>query len=152
MIQPFHTQNKIISNIHLSKTINHRVRTRSSTKLNSKDNSWDFLNSFVVRFRVCKFRITDDVWIRSREVLVTNLDVDKFPLDRMKELYTYVGNWEVFKTLKYDDCGIQFHSQERRVCKDGVVCPSDCLQCDNEHGWTRHMPRILSQNLTAHTR
>ncbi|MDD6408052.1 MAG: transposase [Lactobacillus equicursoris] len=52
------------------------------------------------------------------EVLVTNLDADRFPLDRMKELCNL--RWEIekfFKTLKDDDCGIQFHSKKDEFVK-----------------------------------
>lgn len=49
---------------------------------------------------------------------MTNLDADKFPFDRMKELYNLRwGIEQSFKTLKCDDCGIQFHSKKDEFVK-----------------------------------
>lgn len=114
----FYTQNKDHLNIHLVNHVNHQYKKFKSK--NSKDNSWDFKQFCHVRFRVCKFRINpDDAPNKEQwEVLVTNLDADKFPLERMKELYNL--RWGIeksFKTLKYDDCGIQFHSKKDEFVK-----------------------------------
>lgn len=114
----FYTQNKDHLNIHLVNHINHQYKKFRSK--NSKDNSWDFNQFCHVKFRVCKFRINpDDAPDKEQwEVLVTNLEADKFPLDRMKELYNLRwGIEESFKTLKYDDCGIQFHSKKDEFVK-----------------------------------
>ncbi|EFK31116.1 transposase, IS4 family [Lactobacillus delbrueckii subsp. bulgaricus PB2003/044-T3-4] len=114
----FYTQNKDHLNIHLVNHVNHQYKKFKSK--NSKDNSWDFKQFCHVRFRVCKFRINpDDAPNKEQwEVLVTNLDADKFPLERMKELYNL--RWGIeksFKMLKYDDCGIQFHSKKDEFVK-----------------------------------
>ncbi|MFV4892443.1 IS4 family transposase [Lactobacillus delbrueckii] len=119
----FYTQNKDhlnihLVNIHLVNHVNHQYKKFKSK--NSKDNSWDFKQFCHVRFRVCKFRINpDDAPNKEQwEVLVTNLDADKFPLERMKELYNL--RWGIeksFKMLKYDDCGIQFHSKKDEFVK-----------------------------------
>lgn len=114
----FYTQNKDHLNIHLVNHVNHQYKKFKSK--NSKDNSWDFKQFCHVRFRVCKFRINpNDAPNKEQwEVLVTNLDADKFPLERMKELYNL--RWGIeksFKMLKYDDCGIQFHSKKDEFVK-----------------------------------
>ncbi|GAA0043634.1 IS4 family transposase [Lactobacillus amylovorus] len=80
---------------------------------NTKDSRWDHEDICNVKFRICKFRInlpgSDDEW----EVLITNLDRDKYPLARMKEIYHLRWGIETsFRELKYDLSGVQFHSKK----------------------------------------
>lgn len=71
---------------------------------NTKDQSWDFEYFCNVKFRACKLRINNpdtdkDEW----EVLLTNLNLQEFPLSRMKKLYHL--SWGIessFRKLKYD--------------------------------------------------
>ena len=80
---------------------------------NTYDQRWDFEDICNVKFRICKFRInppgSDDEW----EVLITNLDRNKYPLARMKEIYHLRWGIETsFRELKYDLSGVQFHSKK----------------------------------------
>lgn len=57
-----------------------------------------------MKFRACKVRISDpDTGKDEREVLLTNLNRQEFPLPRMKKLYHL--RWGIessFRKLKYD--------------------------------------------------
>lgn len=84
----------------------------------TEDAHWDFENMCYVKFRVCKFRINPPGSADEWEVLITNLDRKRFPLERMKEIYHLRWGIETsFRELKYDLSGIQFHSK-----KDQFVC------------------------------
>lgn len=48
-----------------------------------KDVYWDFESPFVFRYRVVRFKISEDTY----ETIVTNLDREEFPLEEIKKLY-----------------------------------------------------------------
>lgn len=75
---------------------------------------WDFEEKCIVRFRVCKFKISSNgegknTW----EVLVTNTPRDKFSLNDMKRIYHKRWGIETsFRELKYAVGTINFHSKK----------------------------------------
>lgn len=100
-------------NIHLI-NYHHHPNKRTYSKY-SNDVRWDFGSRETVKFRVCKIRIKDedtydkDTW----EVIITDLDKEQFPLERIKQLYHM--RWGIessFRKLKYDLGCIQFHSKQ----------------------------------------
>lgn len=98
--------------LHWLQHFNHQYKACRSK--NTKDSRWDFEQFCWVKFRACKIKINDpesgkEIW----EVLLTNLDRNKFPLSRIKELYHL--RWGIessFRKLKYDIGSIQFHSKQ----------------------------------------
>ncbi|MGU9946939.1 IS4 family transposase [Lactobacillus delbrueckii subsp. bulgaricus] len=97
--------------LHLILHKKHHYKTIRSK--NTKDWRWDFEGLCNVKFRVCKFRINPPGSADEWEVLITNLDRDKFPLARMKEIYHLRWGIETsFRELKYDLSGVQFHSKK----------------------------------------
>ena len=60
-------------------------------------------------FRIVRFRVTDDLY----ETVLTNLDSDAYPPDRLKELYA--SRWGIetsFRDLKYTVGLLDFHSKK----------------------------------------
>ena len=99
--------------IHLINYRRHPTKRAYSKYTNNVH--WDFGAREIVKFRVCKIKIKDedtnnkDTW----EVLITNLDKEKFSLEKIKQLYHM--RWGIessFRKLKYDLGGIQFHSKQ----------------------------------------
>ena len=64
---------------------------------------------YEMNIQVVRFKITDDTY----ESLVTNLAIDEFNLDELKEMYHM--RWDIktaFKALKYINWMISFHSKK----------------------------------------
>ena len=69
----------------------------------------DDLAFFSLRFRIVRFKISDD----SYEVILTNLNQKQFPPSVLKELYAMRWGIEVsFRTLKYTIGLLHFHSKK----------------------------------------
>ena len=87
-------------------------RHKETYSENTRIRMWDFENKCTVKFRVVKFRISEDgkdAW----EILITNLNRFEFPIERMKEMYH--KRWDIetsFRSLKYALGGINFHSKK----------------------------------------
>ena len=64
---------------------------------------------YPITFRVVRFKITDNTY----ETIITNLDSDKFPPKKIKELYHLRWGIETsFRELKYAIGLISFHSKK----------------------------------------
>lgn len=69
----------------------------------------DPLQYYELDFRVVRFKISDD----SYETVLTNLDIDKYPPNKLKELYS--SRWGIetsFRDLKYTIGMLDFHSKK----------------------------------------
>lgn len=79
-----------------------------------KTSTFDYLDLHInkfypITFRVVRFKITDDTY----ETIITNLDSDKFPPKKIKELYYLRWGIETsFRELKYAIGLISFHSKK----------------------------------------
>jgi IS4 transposase len=64
---------------------------------------------YPIKLRVVRFKISDD----SFETIITNLDSEKFPPNKIKELYHLRWGVETsFRELKYAIGLISFHSKK----------------------------------------
>lgn len=67
------------------------------------------LTFYTLRFRIVRFKITDDTY----EVILTNLNQKQFPPSALKELYAMRWGIEVsFRSLKYTIGLLHFHSKK----------------------------------------
>ena len=74
-----------------------------------KDVYWDFESPFVFRYRVVRFKISEDTY----ETIVTNLDREEFPLEEIKKLYHMRWGIETsFRELKYAIGLVNFHARK----------------------------------------
>lgn len=109
--QTFFNQHKHrIPHLHWIQSYKRQYKEKRSAK--TKPARWDFESYCPIKFRVVKFRINED-GKDSWEVLITNLDRNEFPVERMKELYH--KRWDIetsFRSLKYALGGINFHSKK----------------------------------------
>lgn len=108
----YYLTHKNRENIHLIKHHYHQyIKYRSK---NTRDDSWDFGKLRTVKFRACKFRINDPKSDKEEwEVILTNLNRDDYPLERIKEIYHLRWGIETsFKKLKYTLGSVQFHSKQ----------------------------------------
>lgn len=108
-------------NIHL---VSHKKRHyKQQLSKNTQDASWDFENFVQVNFRACKIKINDpNTGKEEWEVLLTNLDRNDFPLERMKRLYHL--RWGIessFRKLKYDLGSVQFHSKQDKFVEMEIL-------------------------------
>lgn len=102
----------------------HRILTRKQTK-ETKSNpelykfmpinsTFDYLDLhtnmfYPISFRVVRFKISDDAY----ETIITNLDPEEFPPEKIKELYHLRWGIETsFRELKYAIGLISFHSKK----------------------------------------
>lgn len=102
----------------------YRILTRKQTK-ETKSNpelykilpinsTFDYLDLHInkfypIKFRVVRFKISDDAY----ETIITNLDSEKFPPEKIKELYHLRWGIETsFRELKYAIGLISFHSKK----------------------------------------
>lgn len=97
--------------------VNHvKQHYKTSFSKNTRDSRWDFGNFCDIKFRACKIKLNDpDTDKEEWEVLLTNLNRQEFPLERIKELYRL--RWDIessFRKLKYDLESVQFHSKQDR--------------------------------------
>lgn len=94
-------------------------KNRNRYKCVSASSTFDFLptNSrksdklifFNLKFRLVRFEIAPDKY----EVVITNLDVDKFPPQKIKELYSRRWGIETsFRSLKYTVGLLHFHAKK----------------------------------------
>lgn len=104
-------------NINITLTKKQTKETKSNPQIYKfvpKTSTFDYLdlriNQFYpITFRVVRFRITDDTY----ETIITNLDSDKFPPKKIKELYYLRWGIETsFRELKYAVGLISFHSKK----------------------------------------
>jgi hypothetical protein len=66
-------------------------------------------NFYPISFRVVRFKISDNTY----ETIITNLDTNEFPADKIKELYNMRWGIETsFRELKYAIGLINFHSKK----------------------------------------
>lgn len=102
----------------------HRILTRKQTKIIRinpeiyrfipKTSTFDYLDLLVnqfypITFRVVRFKIADDTY----ETLITNLDSEKFPPQKIKKLYQLRWGIETsFRELKYAIGLVSFHSKK----------------------------------------
>lgn len=83
-------------------------------KLIPKKATFDYLDLhtnlfYPITFRVVRFKITDDTY----ETIITNLDSEEFPPEKIKELYHLRWGIETsFRELKYAIGLISFHSKK----------------------------------------
>lgn len=71
--------------------------------------NWDFESPFVFRYRVVRFKISDDAY----ETIVTNLNREEFPLEEIKRLYHMRWGIETsFRELKYAIGLVNFHARK----------------------------------------
>lgn len=108
----YYTLHHKTENLHIVFHPKHHYKKKFAK--GTQDARWDFEDFCNVNFRACKIRINDpDTNKEEWEVLVTNLDRQEFPLERMKELYHL--RWGIessFRKLKYDLGSVQFHSKQ----------------------------------------
>ena len=104
-------------NIHIILTKKQTNEIKSNPEIYKfvpKTSTFDYLdlhmNKFYpLAFRVVRFKITDDAY----ETIITNLDSDKFPPKKIKELYHLRWGIETsFRELKYAIGLISFHSKK----------------------------------------
>ena len=74
-----------------------------------KYTSWDFETPYRLGYRVVRFKVTDDTY----ETIVTSLDKDTFPPEKIKKLYAMRWGIETsFRELKYAIGVINFHAKK----------------------------------------
>lgn len=69
----------------------------------------DPLEFYALRFRIVRFKVTDNLY----ETVLTNLDADTYPSEKLKELYA--SRWGIetsFRDLKYTIGMLDFHSKK----------------------------------------
>lgn len=102
----------------------HRILTRKQTKVTKsspelykflpQNSTFDYLDKHInmfypITFRVVRFKISDDAY----ETIITNLDSERFPPEKIKELYHLRWGIETsFRELKYAIGLISFHSKK----------------------------------------
>jgi len=102
----------------------HRILTRKQTKvirsnprlykILTNSSIFDYLDKdinmfYPITFRVVRFKISEDAY----ETIITNLDSDKFPPKKIKELYNLRWGIETsFRELKYAIGLVSFHSKK----------------------------------------
>ena len=102
----------------------HRILTRKQTnatksnpeiyKFLPKNSTFDYIDKHInifypITLRVVRFKISDDAY----ETIITNLDSEKFPPKKIKELYHLRWGIETsFRELKYAIGLISFHSKK----------------------------------------
>lgn len=72
---------------------------------------------YLLKFRIVRLKITDEFY----EMVLTNLDPDKYPPDRLKELYN--SRWGIetsFRSLKYTVGLLHFHSKKVMCIKQEI--------------------------------
>lgn len=77
--------------------------------LPSKSRKADPTLSYNLRFRIVRFKISED----SYETVLTNLEIDQYPPQKLKELYA--ARWGIetsFRDLKYTTGMLDFHSKK----------------------------------------
>ena len=77
--------------------------------LDNKLRKYDSLQYYELNFRVVRFKLSDD----SFETVLTNLNIDEYPPDKLKELYA--SRWGIetsFRDLKYTIGMLDFHSKK----------------------------------------
>ena len=71
--------------------------------------AWDFESPFRMTYRVVRFKITEDTY----ETVITSLDRDTFPPEKIKKLYGMRWGIETsFRELKYAIGAINFHAKK----------------------------------------
>ena len=71
--------------------------------------TWDFESPHKMKIRIVRFRITEDRY----ETIATSLDKDRFPAERIKELYNMRWGIETsFRELKYAIGLVNFHARK----------------------------------------
>jgi len=102
----------------------HRILTRKQNKITKsnpelfkflpQNSTFDYLELrtnmiYPITFRVVKFKLLDEAY----ETIITNLDSEKFPPEKIKELYRLRWGIETsFRELKYAIGLISFHSKK----------------------------------------
>lgn len=102
----------------------HRILTRKQTKVTKnnpelykflpQNSTFDYLDKHInmfypITFRVVRFKISDDAY----ETIITNLNSEKFPPEKIKELYHLRWGIETsFRELKYAIGLTSFHSKK----------------------------------------
>lgn len=74
-----------------------------------KSKKCDSLVFYELNFRIVRFKVTDELY----ETVITNLDKDKYPPEKLKELYA--SRWGIetsFRDLKYTVGMLDFHSKK----------------------------------------
>ena len=70
--------------------------------------TWDLESPYKLKFSIVRFKISDDTY----ETIITSLDRDTFPPEKIKELYHLRWGIETsFRELKYAICVINFHAK-----------------------------------------
>lgn len=114
-----------------------RRRTKAVRELFSDKNRYKFLSptapfdylqlhnrkeepikSYPLSFRIVRFPITDDTY----ETVITNLDKQQFPPDKLKQLYALRWGIETsFRSLKYTVGLLYFHSKKAEHIRHEIV-------------------------------
>ncbi|MCR5272602.1 MAG: IS4 family transposase [Lachnospiraceae bacterium] len=82
-----------------------------------KSQTWDFESKSIVRFRVVRFKITEDTY----ETIVTSLNRFEFPLSEIKNLYHKRWGIETsFRELKYALGLVNLHSKKRQFIEQEI--------------------------------
>ncbi len=87
----------------------HRYKYVQSNKLDYSDLTLDAEGFFLLRFRLVRFRVSDNLF----ETVVTNLDQKSFPPSELKRLYAV--RWGIessFRKLKYTLGLLAFHAKK----------------------------------------
>lgn len=104
-------------NINIILTRKQTKVTKSNPELYKflpQNSTFDYLDLHInmfypITFRVVRFKISDDAY----ETIITNLDSEKFPPEKIKELYNLRWGIETsFRELKYAIGLISFHSKK----------------------------------------
>ena len=79
--------------------------------------TWEFESKCTVKFRVVRFKITEDTY----ETIVTSLNRFEFPLNEVKELYHKRWGIETsFRELKYALGLVNLHSKKRQFIEQEI--------------------------------
>ena len=87
----------------------HRYKYVQSNKLDYSDLTLDAEGFFLLRFRLVRFRVSDNLF----ETVVTNLDQKSFPPSELRRLYAV--RWGIessFRKLKYTLALLAFHAKK----------------------------------------
>ncbi len=85
--------------------------------LPAKSRKKDPVVFYLLKFRIVRLKITDEFY----EMLLTNLDPDTYPPERLKELYN--SRWGIetsFRSLKYTVGLLHFHSKKVMCIKQEI--------------------------------
>ena len=96
------TDKRYVNDVHLPSNVNFDY-------LPAKSNYKDPASFYGLSFRIARFQISEDTY----ETVLTNLDKEQYPLEKLKQLYALRWGIETsFRDLKYTIGMLDFHSKK----------------------------------------